>query len=163
MSLRDQLLKAGVASKKQAKKAASEAKLEKRKKNKQKKAKGTPQEKDEIQLELEKKRVAQKERDRELNKAREEQRQIHEMRARISNIINSGAIYDLKADVDYFFLVNDTVIKKVRVNEEQMTKLSKGLLGIVEWNEDFHILTQDKCSKISEFMPHAIRCLHKDA
>tara|TARA_B100000902_G_scaffold334337_1_gene333444 strand:- start:51 stop:542 length:492 start_codon:yes stop_codon:yes gene_type:complete len=160
MSLRDQLLKAGVASKKQAKKASHEAKQQQRKKNKKKKKKGQLEAKDDVKIAIEQKKAEQKERDKKLNQVREEERRVHELRSQISNIINSHASFDLRANCDYHFIVEDTLIKKVRVNEKQAESLAKGNFGILEWGEEFHILNREKCLKIREFEPNINLCLH---
>ena len=97
MSLREQMLKAGLATKKQAKKAANAAKREKKKKGK-----GPQKEPPKVAD-----NNSQKERDRELNRVREEKRIQHEKTHQARNIISSHSLDEFKANQPYYLVLSN--------------------------------------------------------
>lgn len=164
MSLRDQLLKQGLATKKQARKADQEARQAK-KKNKKKKKKKTDQDveaRDEISVAIEQKQQEQRERDRRLNQEIEEKRRAAEQQARIKEIIITHDLREQRADVPYYFIEDSRYIRCFQVTEHQLNKLAKGQLGIVTLkDEEYYLLDRDDCEKVREAREELILCLHE--
>ncbi len=99
-SLRDQLLKTGLASESQAKKADQQAKLkthQQQKKKRKHKKRGTtePIETDSIAYQAEKARKEEIERAKELNRQRDVQRLEKELRAQVRDLIQRHTVVDL--------------------------------------------------------------------
>ncbi|NRA66228.1 MAG: DUF2058 family protein [Pseudobacteriovorax sp.] len=154
MSLRDQLLKQGLASKQQAKKAARAAKKKKHEQTKQGKQ-NTP---DEIQQKIAKDREAQKERDRQLNK--ENQRLQQTMQA-VHLIFSEGQLTRDSGREAYFFLTEDKKLHHIYVDPKQRDMLSDGRLGVATLLDDrYYLLSKDGCLLVRDLFPELLLCLH---
>lgn len=156
-SLQDQLLKAGLANKQQANKA----KAEKRKKTKQAKAvkKGEvfkdPEELAREQA-IAKAKAEKLERDRELNRQREDELTRRSIDASClqmmqQNVINMPA----DGDVEYNF-VDGTTIKKLYVSKTLQEQLAKGNLAIASNKGRYQLIPAGVAEKISERRPELI-------
>jgi uncharacterized protein YaiL (DUF2058 family) len=151
MSLRDQLLKAGLVTEEQVKKTEADAKKSKHKKNKNRAlaaedAARKAQEKRERDAEQAEKR----ERDRQLNERREAVKRRRENAARIKQLIAGNRVNDADADMSYNFQAGNK-IRKVRVTRQQQTQLALGKLGIVRnpYDEfDFPIVPREAAEKL---------------
>ncbi|MEM7079916.1 MAG: DUF2058 family protein [Pseudomonadota bacterium] len=174
-SLRDQLVKAGLATSAQASKAQRQVESEKhaqrrgggKKKNKNpeqsedSRAQGSAAaSKSRAQQELAKKRAADKARGDAANKKqaerslRAEMRQLivaNDQRAKTSN----------ENDVPYNF-VHNKKIKKIYVPKPQLEQLSKGTLVIVNNDGNYHLVSQEVAQKIRERDPRRIIAAHDD-
>ena len=153
LSLQDQLLKAGVADKKQAKKASQE-KRAKRKKNKGKKNTPAPETNQTRQDQLE-----QAKRSRELNRQANREREKQEKLAQVRQLIEENRLDLRKYEDPYYFKVG-TKIKKLYVNDEITQKLGRGQLGIVTLNSVYEIVSADVARKIVDRDPDALVVLH---
>lgn len=150
-SLRDQLMKAGLATKQQALKAKTSNK--KKKKQAAKTGELTDQEK--RRLELEKEKAAQVEKDRELNRKLEEERQAKAIEAQVRQLIDINAISRGRGEAEYKFVFANK-IKKIYVTDEQLDKLTRGLLALAVAGEEFVLIPAPVASKIAERIPEAI-------
>lgn len=165
MSLRDQLQKAGLANKKQARKAKNAARKEasaKRKKERQ----GQSTE-DELTLEIKKKQEAQKAKDLELNRQIVAERERREKIFQIADILLSHdqTIMGYSADETYYFVVEESQIHRVLVSAQQQKSLSKGKLAIVKGgpvDDSYRLLHIDQATKIRSLDPSLIACLHPE-
>ena len=155
-SLRDQLMKAGLATKQQALKAKSSSK--KQKKQAVKSGEMTDQEK--RRIELEKERTAQAERDRELNRELEAERQQKAIEAQVRQLIETSTIPRDGGEVGYNFVVKKKV-KKIYVTDEMQSRLSRGLYAIgilleADGTETFSVIPAPVAKKIEERIPEAV-------
>ena len=155
-SLRDQLMKAGLATKQQALKAKTTTK----KKKKQAVKSGEMTEQDKRRIELEKERAAQAERDRELNRKLEDERQQKAIEAQVRQLIETNAMSRDGGEVGYNFVV-DKKVKKIYVTDEMQERLSRGLFAIgilqeADGTEVFHVIPAPVAAKINERIPEAV-------
>lgn len=163
MNLRDQLLKAGLANKKQAKKAKNEARRAQAEKTKQER-KGQKST-DEIEQAAQKKIARQKQKDKEKNIALTEKRKEQEKKAQIVDLILShdqqGA--EGRSEVIYYFIGLEQTIHSILVSESQQKSLAKGRLGIVSGgplDEEFHLLPLLQIDKLRRLDDSLIICHH---
>ena len=119
MSLRDQLLKAGLVSSEQAKKAENDAK-KKRHQGKKDRRQGAEQAAKKAERERQQKAEleAKRERDRTLNREREAVKRRRENAARIRQLIKEHRANDPQAEIPYNFKAGK-VVRRVRVTEPQ--------------------------------------------
>ena len=150
-SLRDQLMKAGLATKQQALKAKTSNK--KTKKQAAKAGQMTEQEK--RRIELEKQRTEQAEKDRELNRKLEQERQEKALEAQVRQLIETNILPRDRGENEYKF-VFEKKIKKIYVTDEQLTKLGRGLFAIAVLGEEFFVIPAPVAAKISERKPEAV-------
>ena len=153
MSLRDQLLKSGVVNKKQAQKAANAARQEKRQKNPA----------DDVALAIQKELDERRERDRQLNREREEQRRLRETANQVREIILTNDCRDRYGDETYFFVLGAVQIRSIRVTDDQRAQLARGQLGVCNAEpegEDFHIVTREQCERVRAIAPKLVIVLH---
>jgi uncharacterized protein YaiL (DUF2058 family) len=141
LSLQDQLLKAGIADKKQAKKAKHE-KLAKRKKNKGTKA--TPEINQALQDQL-----AQAKHSQELNRQFNQEKERLEKLSQVRQLIETNRLGLDKYEEPYYFKVGKK-IKKLYVNEDITKKLSRGELAIVSFGDLFEIVPDKVAQQIAE-------------
>lgn len=157
-SLQDQLLNMGVASKQQAK----QAKQAKRKKAKQKKAGvegDTPAE--DISAKIAQERQQKIERDRELNRQREEQLQSKQNAAKAKQLVERYAVpLPEEGEVAYNF-THDSKIKKIYVDSLQQEMLAVGTLAVVELNNKYHLLPAEITEKIATVLPEMVISHHQ--
>ena len=153
MSLRDQLLKAGLVSEEQVKKTEAEAKKSKHKKNKNRVlAAEDASRKAEEKRKREAEQAEKREQDRQLNEKREAVKRRRENAARIKQLLENNRVNDAKAEIPYNFQAGKS-IRKVRVTNKQQTHLALGRLGIVRnpYDEfDFPIVPRDTAEKLGE-------------
>lgn len=152
MSLQDQLLKSGLADKKQAKKAKQEKRI-KRKKNKGKKA--APPKANQAQQE----RQAQAERNRELNRQRNLEKEKQAKAAQVRQLIETSRL-DLKKYEDPYYFKLGTKIKKLYVNDDIAEKLSRGQLAIVTLDGLFEVVPAAIATQIAQRDPDALVVRH---
>jgi hypothetical protein len=151
LSLQDQLLKAGIADKKQAKKANQEKRV-KRKKNKGKKT--TPE-----VNQTRKNQLAQAKRSRELNRQSNQEREKQARLAQVRQLIEENRLDLRKYENPYYFKVGRK-IKKLYVNDEITQKLGRGQLAIVTLNSVYEIVPAEVARKIVDRDPDSLVVLH---
>lgn len=128
--LRAQLLKAGVASKKQAHKA---------KQHQAKKRRNQVVDEPEAS-ELAAKAVAeQKARDRALNSQKEAERQEKEKRARLLDLLQAHRLNKKQGDEAYNFTLNDKVCR-IHTSKQLVKDLIAGRVGIIHPNDDNYVV-----------------------
>ena len=136
-SLRDQLLKAGVASKKQH----QQARTQKKKQKKQGVDVHAEQRK-----RLEEERNQKIERDKELNRQREAERAEKEKQAQIRQIIETNTIAREDGENSYSF-VDSKKIKKWYLADKQINELSSGRLALARLADDEYALISGKVAE----------------
>lgn len=152
LSLQDQLLKAGIADKKQAKKANQEKRV-KRKKNKGKKK--TPEINQTRQAQL-----AQAKLSRELNRQANQEKEKQEKLAQVKQLIEENRLDLGKYEAPYYFKVGKK-IKKLYVNDDITQKLGRGQLAIVTLDSVYEIVPAKVASQIVDRDPDSLVVLHK--
>ncbi|WP_457554120.1 DUF2058 family protein [Desulfobacula sp.] len=152
LSLQDQLLKAGIADKKQAKKAKHE-KRAKRKKNKG--GKTTPEINQAQQDQL-----AQAKRSQELNRQLNQEKEKLEKLSQVRQLIKTHCLKLDKYEEPYYFKVGKK-IKKLYVNEDIANKLNRGELAIVSFDDFFEIVPDKVAQQIADRDQNYLVVLHK--
>ena len=160
MSLRDQLLKTGLADKNKAKKAEKEAK---KRQHQQLVSEDALQ--DEISKEIAEKTRRQQEADRERNRALEQERFKREAIHRAMDIMVAGDLREHAAQIPYYFIHRENRISEILVTELQQTELASGALAIVSFDPDFRYFLVDasNADKIRSCAPQFILCWHPAA
>ncbi|NDY71732.1 DUF2058 domain-containing protein [Desulfobacter hydrogenophilus] len=152
LSLQDQLLKAGIADKKQANKVNQEQRV-KRKKNKGKKK--TPEINQTRQSQL-----AQAKRSRELNRQSNQEKEKQQRLAQAKQLIEENRLDLRKYEDPYYFKVGKK-IKKLYVNDEITQKLGRGQLAIVTLNSVYEIVPAKVARKIVDRDPDSLVVFHQ--
>lgn len=150
-SLRDQLIKKGLATKQQALKA----KTSNKKKKKQAMKEGVATEAELRREELAKQQQEKAEHDRQLNRNIENERQKKAIQAQVRQLILNNTLDRKQGDIGYNFVV-DNKVKRLYITEDMQNKLSRGLLAIAVLDEDFRIIPVPVAQKIAERIPEII-------
>lgn len=149
-SLQDQLLKAGLADAKAAKKI---------KKDKQKQSKRDRRSKeaavDETKLQIQQSRSEKLERDRQLNEQLKAEADKKAIAAQVKQLIEVNRISRQGADLDYNFTDNKK-IKKMLVDKVMLDQLSRGRLAIVSLNNAYELVAAGVAEKIKLRMPERV-------
>jgi uncharacterized protein YaiL (DUF2058 family) len=145
-SLQDQLLKAGLVDKKKANKLKAE-KLQK--KQKIKTGKAVAEDDSAHQEALKKQREAKLEKDKALNKAKQDAMQLKAVQAQIRQMIEMNRLTHKEGDVAYNFK-DEKKVKKIYVNEDIHKDLSVGRLAIVKLEQAYEIVPEQVAAKIAQ-------------
>ena len=151
--LRNQLLKAGLASKKQAKAAAHAQRLEQAQARKEKHPAETL-----AAEERQRQRREQAERDRERNRKREEERQEKERLSQARDLVRQHALPLPEKGVTYHFS-HGKAVKAITVSKETQDLLSTGQAGIVFLEGAYLVLPKAAARKVEERLPEALLVL----
>jgi uncharacterized protein YaiL (DUF2058 family) len=144
ISLRDQLLKAGLVNEKQAKQAGKE------KQKKQRLEQKGHIEKDESQKLAAQQAMAEKAaRDQELNRHQQEKAEQKARAAHIKQLIEVSRLPKLTTE-DYYNFVDDKKVKRLSVNKLMRDKLSSGSLAIVRHGGGYEVIPREAALKIQE-------------
>ncbi|MGH1486059.1 MAG: DUF2058 domain-containing protein [Cellvibrionaceae bacterium] len=143
-SLQDQLLGAGLVDTKKAKKISKETRKEKKV---AKKNKDTGM--NEMQSATFKAQQDKAERDRELNRLRNEEAGKKALAAQIAQLVGHYKVSRAGADIDYNFTDGKTV-KKMLVTQRISEELVKGRLCIVRLTSTYEVIPKPIAEKIQE-------------
>ncbi len=149
--LQEQLLKAGLATKKQVKKADHE-KFMGRKQNK-----GTPPAVAVNKVREE--QAAQEMRNRELNRQRLEETRQRELKAQVKQLIESNRLAKDDRGEPYHF-VEQNKIKRIFVADEMIDQLSQGKLAICKLGNSYEVVPAKVAQQIASRDPEAVVVLH---
>jgi len=154
LSLRDQLLKAGLVNQKQVKQVNKDQKKQKRLEQK------GQVEVDDSQQRLAKEAMAEKAaRDQELNRQQQEKAEQKARAAQIKQLIEVSRLPKLTTE-DYYNFVDDKKVKRISVNALVRSKLSSGSLAIVAHGGGYEIIPREAAVKIQERDPQRILLLN---
>ena len=159
-SLRDQLVKAGLATSAQAKKAERQANREKNQQHKKPADQKKPNVKQRAQ-QLKKEKV---EKDRALAKTRNDKYAARALRAEIKQMIlqnDQRAKTSNESDVPYNF-VHGKKIKRIYLPESQRTQLINGSLVVVNNDGLYHFVSKQVADKIAQRDPKRIIVAYTD-
>ncbi len=158
MSLKDQLLKAGLVDKKKLKKAESELRRQSYDENKGKTrsilAEG-PREESQILKE-------KRERVDALNAEINQRRLYKEKQERLYQIIDRNQIRYKKGNISYFFFDHDKKIHRLKVYPEVVRDLTFGTLGICKVfddDADYYLVSRKIAESILDFYPEKVLTL----
>jgi uncharacterized protein YaiL (DUF2058 family) len=144
LSLRDQLLKAGLVNEKQAKQAGKEKQKQQRLEQK------GHIEKDESQKLAAQQVMAEKAaRDQELNRQQQQKVEQKARSAQIKQLIEVSRLPKLTGE-DYYNFVDDKKVKRLSVNALMRNKLSSGSLAIVRHAGGYEVIPREAALKIQE-------------
>ena len=144
LSLRDQLLKAGLVNEKQAKQAGKQKQKQQRLEKKNQVEVDDSQQQAALQAKAEK--LA---RDQELNRQQQEKAQQKAIAAQIKQLIESARLPKINGE-DYYNFVDDKKVKRIAVNSLMRDKLSRGSLAIVQHGGGYEIIPREAALKIQE-------------
>ncbi len=154
LSLRDQLLKAGLVNQKQAKQVGKEKQKEQRLVHK-----GQAQA-DDSQKRAAQEAIAEKaKRDQELNRQQQEKVEQKARTAQVKQLIEVSRLPKLITE-DYYNFVDDKKVKRIPVNAMVRNKLSSGSLAIVHHGGGYEIIPREAALKIQERDPRRIVLLN---
>jgi uncharacterized protein YaiL (DUF2058 family) len=154
ISLRDQLLKAGLVNQKQVKQVGKE-------KQKQKRLEQKGQvEVDDTQQRLAQEAKAEKlKRDQELNRQQQEKVEQKARSAQVKQLIEATRLPKLTTE-DYYNFVDDKKVKRLSVNNLMRSKLSNGSLAIVQHGGGYEVIPREAALKVQERDPRRIIMLN---
>ena len=150
ISLRDQLLKAGLVNEKQAKQAGKEKQKQQRLAHK-----------GQIELDDTQQRLAAEamdemfKRDQELNRQQQEKAEQKARAAQIKQLIDVSRLPKLNTE-DYYNFVDDKKVKRLSVNTLMRNKLANGSLAIVQHQGGYEVIPREAALKIQERDPRRI-------
>ena len=147
----DQLLKAGLINKKQAKKANHEKYL-KRKQNK----KNTPSA---VSAKAREEQAALAKRNRELNRQRDEENRQREQRAQVKQLIEKNRLKKDDRGEPYYFSEQNK-INRIFVSEEMTDQLSRGQLAIVKFGDSYEVVPAKVAYQIADRDKKALVAFH---
>ena len=144
LSLRDQMLKAGLVNEKQVKQASKDQKRQHRLEKK------GAVEIDETQRQAVLKTMAEKQqRDQALNREQQEKVERKAQIAQIRQLIENARLPKLNNE-DYYNFVDHKKVKRIAVNDMVRNKLSSGSLAIVKHGGGYEIIPREAALKIQE-------------
>ncbi|WP_158155075.1 DUF2058 domain-containing protein [Pseudomonas sp.] len=154
LSLRDQLLKAGLVNQKQVKQVSKNQQKQKRLEQK------GQVEVDDTQQRLAQEAKAEKvKRDQELNRQQQEKAEQKARAAQVKQLIEVSRLPKLTTE-DYYNFVDDKKVKRLSVNALMRAKLSSGSLAIVHHGGGYEVIPREAALKIQERAPERIVLLN---
>ncbi|MDU8631492.1 DUF2058 domain-containing protein [Pseudomonas syringae group sp. 243L2] len=154
LSLRDQLLKAGLVNQKQAKQVGKEKQKEQRLVHK-----GQAQADDSQKRAAQEAMAEKAKRDQDLNRQQQEKVEQKARAAQVKQLIEVSRLPKLITE-DYYNFVDDKKVKRISVNALVRNKLSSGSLAIVHHGGGYEIIPREAALKIQERDPRRIVLLN---
>jgi uncharacterized protein YaiL (DUF2058 family) len=145
LSLRDQLLAAGLGNKKQAKQAEQEERRRARDKER-----AAAEEKRAAEA-----RAAKAARDLELNRQKEEKAARKARHAEVKQLIEQHRLPKLETD-DYFNFIDREKVRRICVDPDRRKKIMSGELCIVRCEGKYDLVTPEAAQRIAERHPPAL-------
>lgn len=152
-SLKDQLLKTGLANNKQARRAEHE-----KRQTRTRRDKGEAVE-DVTEL-ARASREAQAERSRALNAEREEQARARALVAQVAQLVSQHRLERAGGESAYQF-VDERKVRKLYVKADMVEPLSRGRLAIVRQGEGYEVVVADIARRLRERLPEVVVLLHE--
>ncbi len=148
----DQLLKAGLVSKKQVNKAKHEKRVSKKKQDNGK----TP----DLTAKIKQEQAAQKKRDQELNRQRAEDKLQRERLAQVKQLVDQNRLDKDERGEAYNF-VDANKIKRIYVGAEIAEQLSRGQAAIVRLGSSYEVVPAKVARQIASRDRDALVVLHE--
>ncbi len=166
MSLRDQLLKAGLVNKKQVKRTEAAKRQQKHREHKGKQdATEAKKEREEELAAIQKEKIEKREQDLLLNREIEARRKAHEDQFRCRQLVRSQSLNEQRAELAYFFRRGERKIGRVYVTPMQQELLARGRAALVEDPDEaevFLIVGEKAAKTLAELCPEWIVCQHPE-
>jgi hypothetical protein len=150
--LQEQLLKAGLASKKQAKKAEHEKRISRKQNQGNSSDVGGNKVREE--------QAAQDLRNRKLNLQRAEETRLREQKAQVKQLIETNRLPQDGRGEPYHF-VEQNKIKRIFVSEEMTDQLSRGQLAIVKLGTSYEVVPAKVARQIASRDKEAVIVFHE--
>ena len=155
LSLRDQLLKAGLVNEKQIKQT------DKQQRKQQRLEKSGQVEVDTAAQQAALKALAEKTaHDKELNRQQQAKIEQKALAAQVKQLIERTRLPKLSGD-DYYNFVDGTKVKRLAVNALLRSQLSSGVLAIVRHGAGYEVLPREAALKVQEHEPKRIVLLNQ--
>ena len=158
--LQDQLLKAGLVSKKQAGKAKHNQYISHKKKKSKRNRQNEEKNGSEISRQARQEQDALAKRNRELNRQRAEKKQQKEQQTQIRQLIKKNRLKRDENGEPYYFAV-EKLINRIFVSEEMADQLCNGQLAVVRLANNFEIVPGKVAEQIAALAPEAVVAFHK--
>jgi len=143
----DQLLKAGLVTKKQVQKAKQD---KNRNKKKQRQSGNRAKTVDENSIKLQQAAEEKAKRDRELNRKKQEHARQKAVSIEINQLITSNCVArDESCEIAYNF-EHDNKVRRIYVNPEMKDRIIKGALGIARIEGRYELVPKDIAEKIQQ-------------
>lgn len=168
MSLRDELLKAGLVSTDRAKQLeSSQRKQQHQRKKGQETAAQEAARQAEARRQLETEAARKREQDRQLNLEREAEKKARELAARARQLLDAHRLNDPEAQIFYNFLDRDgRWIRAIRVTPTQRRGLALGRLAILRGDRhpfDFPLVPRETAVKVAQLAAERVMVLHPES
>ena len=164
MTLRDELLKAGLVSREKADRVETQTRKREHQLKKDKAAAAAEAaRRAEEERRLEREREKKQERDRQLNQEREASRRRKEAEARVGQLIEAHRLNDAEAEIKYNVLIDRLYIRYVLVTQRQQRLLALGEIGVVRnpaKDQDLILVDRTTALKLAEIFPENVAVLH---
>ena len=158
-AFREQLLKAGLATKKQVKAASHEENVGRRKRRKKKKG-GAEIAEASSELSVAQSVLAEKrEQDKALNRQRDAARRTEALEAEVDDLIAKNRLKDARGDIGYKF-PDGVTIKTILVTAAVQRTLAEGNTGIIRGKDGYCLVPRDVALRIEERIPSRIVLLN---
>lgn len=148
-SLRDQLMKTGLADEKQARQADKEKRAQRKKSKGGRKGQQPDPDAAARQAQVQQARAEKAERDRTLNQQREQQKKKKSAAAQIEDLLREHALSTRDGSIPFHF-TREGKVRKLEVTGEQQKRLSRGELAIVERKGRFHVVPAEVVPRLQE-------------
>lgn len=148
----DQLLKAGLVSKKQAGKAKRSKHL-----NRKQHKKAGPSD---VTIQAKKELDAQTKRNRELDRQRAEAKRLHEAKAQVRQLIQDNKLERDDFGSAYHF-VEENRVQRIFVDDEMAEALSCGKLAVVKYEEGYEVVPAGAAEHIVSRDTNTVLAFHK--
>jgi uncharacterized protein len=152
--LQEQLLKAGLATKKQARKAEHEKRISRKQNNG-----NTPAVADD---KVRQEQAAQKLHSRALNLQRDEEARLREQKAQVKQLIETNRLPRDGHGEPYHF-VEQNKVKRIYVSAEMTAQLSLGMLAIVRFGSGYEVVPAKVAHQIASRDKEALVVFHQKA
>jgi uncharacterized protein YaiL (DUF2058 family) len=155
--LQDQLLKAGLVSKKQA----SKTKLEQYVQGKKKKGKGARKNARKTISQAEVARAADVVRNKEINRKQAEKRQQREKQAQIKQLVMQNRLKKVEKNGQAYHFTVVNKIHRILVADEMIDRLCEGNLAIVQLGDNFEVVPAKVAHQVVERDKNAVVVLRE--
>lgn len=154
LSLREQLLKAGLVNEKQVKQVSKQKQKQQRMVHK-----GQAEQDNSQQLAAQQAMAEKAARDQELNRQQQQKAEQKARTAQIKQLIEVSRLPKLTSE-DYYNFVDDKKVKRLSVNNLMRDKLSRGSLAIVRHAGGYEVIPREAALKIQERDPRRVVLLN---
>lgn len=151
MSLREQLIAAGLGNKKQGKKAEQDQRQQERRERKQ----HTPPPVDKQRLAAQQAQAAKIARDLDLNRKQREKAQRRALTAEIRQLVEQNRIPRIESE-EYFNFIDRKKVRRMGVNADVRSQLMSGALMIVRHDGFYAIVPAEIAARIKERDPEFV-------